>query len=220
MRISYFVSSRWWIALWVLALSFPGLGFAGPRGQSNERPCLQAARRRLGASAEVVKCGHLTGPGSMEVVAIRPLSGHKKYPNLYYASKFVILRRTGPDTWTEELRADHLPPRSSSGYIGIDFLSNCPSYGYGLSFYPTVSANDPSNVFNKRPYFTVSLTYLNPEGQLEGSDVEISWNPEVRRFQEFNYQVGMFMPEKRDPPYRKLCGDSTHGSPVAPRKHR
>lgn len=217
MRISYFVSSRWWIALWVLALSFPGLGFAGPRGQSNGRTCLQAARRWLGSSAEVVKCGHLTEPGAAEVVAILPLSGHKKYPNLYYASKFVILRRTGPDAWAEELRADRLPPRNSSGYIGAgstitaEDLYKWVSYGYGLSFYPTVSANDPSNAFNNRPYFTVSLTYLNAQGELEGSDVEISWNPKVLRFQEFNYEAGMFMTESRKPP--------THGSPVAPRKH-
>ncbi len=215
MRISHFFSTRRRVGLWVLALAFPGLGFAGPRGQSSA--CLQAARRWLGASAEVVKCGHLTEPGSIEVVAILPLSGHKRIPDLYYASKFIILRRTGPDTWAVELRADQLPPRNSSGYIGIEFLSNCPSYGYGLSFYHHIFADDPSNIFNNRPYFTVSVTYLNPEGHMEGSETEVSWNPKVRRFQEFDYEAGMFKPETRNPPRLKLCGPSAHGSPVAPR---
>lgn len=224
MRINYFVSSWRWVVLWVLLLAFPGLGFASPRGQSNRRACLQAARRWLGASADVVKCGHLTGPGSIEVVAILPLSGHKKYPNLYYAFKFIILRRTGPDTWTEELGADEWGPRDSSGFIGAghkitaEDLEKRVSYGYGLSFYPHVFVNDPSNVFNKRPYFTVSVTYLNPEGEMEGSEVEISWNPKVRRFQEFNYQVGFFIPAT---PYPKPCGPPAHGcSPPAPQKHR
>lgn len=220
MRVYYFVSSWRWIVPWVLLVAFPRFSSAQPRRQSNQRACLQAARRWLGGSAEVVRCGHLTEPGSTEVVAILPLSGHKKYRNLYYASKFIILRRAGPDTWTEELRADQLPPRNRSGYVGIEFLDNCPSYGYGLSFYSHVFADDPSNVFNKRPYFTVSLSYLNPEGQIEGSETEISWNPKVRRFEEFNYQVGFFTPATKNPPYRRLCGSSTHGSAVAPRKHR
>jgi hypothetical protein len=219
MNINYFVSSRRWLVLGVLALASPGLGFARPRGQSNGRACLQAARRWLGASADVVKCGHLTEPGSTEVVAILPLSGHKKIPGRYYVSKFVILRRTGPDKWTVELRADQLPPRNGSGYIGIDYLDNCPSYGYGLSFYPHIYADDPSNVFNKRPYFTVSVAYLNPEGQIEAFETEISWNPKVLRFQQFDYEAGMFWPETRNPPYRKLCGRSTHSSHVTPRTH-
>ena len=220
MRISHFFSTRHRVGLWVLALMVPGLGFAGPRGHSNGQACLQAAKRWLGASAEVVKCGHLTEPRSIEVLAILPVSGHKKTPGRYYVSKLIILSRTGPDTWTEELRADQLPPRNRSGYVGIEFLDNCPSYGYGLSFYSHVFADDPSNVFNKRPYFTVSLSYLNPEGQIEGSETEISWNPKVRRFEEFNYQVGFFTPATKNPPYRRLCGSSTHGSAVAPRKHR
>ena len=214
-RINCFFSSRRWLVLWALALAFSGLGFAGPRGQPKGRPCLQAARRWLGASAEVVKCGHLTEPGSFEVVAILPLSGHKKIPGLYYASKFIILRRTGPGLWTVELRADQLPPRNSSGYVGIEVLSNCPSYGYALEFSHHIVADDPSNVFNNRPYFTVSLTYLNPDGHMEGSETEISWNPKVRRFQEFDYEAGRFKREVKKPPYLKLCGPSAHGSPGA-----
>jgi hypothetical protein len=217
MRINYFVSSRRWIALWVLVLAFPGLGFARPRGQSNGRACLQAAKRWLGASAEVVRCGRLTEPGSTEVVAILRLPGHKKYPNLYYVSKFIILRRTGPDTWTEELRADQSPPRNRSGYIGAGYkitaedLDKWVSYGYAIDPSDHIMVDDPTNIFNNRPDFTLWLYYLNPEGQIEGASVEISWNPEVRRFQEFNYQVGFFIPATRKPP--------THRSPVAPRKH-
>ena len=217
MRINCFVPSRWWLVLWALALGFPGLGFAGPQGQSNERACLQAARRWLGSSAEVVKCGHLTGPGSIEVMAILPLSRHKKYPGRYYVSKFVILRRTGPDTWTEELRADQLPPRDSSGYIGAgskitrEDLDRYVSYGYAIDPSDHIMVDDPTNAFNNRPDFTLWLYYLNPEEQVEGASTEISWNPEVRRFQEFDYEVGFFIPSTRKPP--------KDGSPVAPRKH-
>lgn len=216
MRISYFVSSQRWLVLW--ALAFPGLGFAGSQGQSNGPACLQAARRWLGASSEVVKCGHLTGPGAIEVLAILPLSGHKKYPGLYYASEFIILRRTGPDKWAIELRAGQLPPRNSRGYIGggcsmisAKDLDKWVSYGYALEFSDHIVANDPSNVFNNRPYFTVSVTYLNPKGHMEGSETEFSWNPKVRRFQEFDYEVGMFIPDTRYP--------SAHGSHGPPRKH-
>ena len=226
MRINYFVSSRRWIVLWGLALAFPGLGFAGPRGQTNGQACLQAARRWLGASAKVAKCGHLTGPGSTEVLAILPLSGHKKYPGRYYVSKFVILRRTGPSSWTLELRADQLPPRNRSGYIGAGYkitaedLAKWVSYGYAIDLSDHIVADDPTSIFDNRPDFTLWLYYLNPEGQIEGASTEISWNPKVRRFQEFDYEAGIFRSETRNPPYRKLCGHSTHGSPVAPRKHR
>lgn len=220
MRVDYFISSWRWIVPWVLLVAFPRFSSAQPRRQSNQRACLQAARRWLGASAEVAKCGHLTGPESIEVMAILPLSRHKKYPGRYYVSKFVILRRTGPDTWTLELRADQLPPRNRSGYMGVDFLDNCPSYGYALDPADHIMVDDPTSIFNNRPDFTLWLHYLNPEREVEGASTEISWNPEARRFQEFDYEVGRFKPELRNPPYRKLCGDSTYGSPVAPRKHR
>jgi len=223
MRINYFVSSHRWLVLWALALAFPGLGFAGPRGQSSA--CLQAARRWLGASAEVVKCGHLTEPGSVEVMAILPLSGHKKIPGRYYVSKFIILRRTGPDTWAVELRADQLPPRNGSGYVGAgstisaEDIEDWVSYGYALDLSDHIMADDPTNIFNNRPDFTLWLYYLNPEEQVEGASTEISWNPKVRLFQEFDYEAGRFKPETRGPPRLKLCGPSAHGSPVAPRKH-
>jgi len=219
MWISNLVRTRLRVRLGVLALAFPGLCFAGPRGHSNGQACLQAARRWLGASAKVVKCGHLTEPESIEVMAILPLSGHKKYPGRYYVSKFVILRQTGPDTWTEELRADQLPPRNRSGYMGIEFLDNCPSYGYAVDLSDHIMADDPNNIFNNRPDFTLWLYYLNPEGQIEGASTEIGWNPKVRRFQEFNYQVGFFTPATRNPPYRKICGRAAHGPPPPPRKH-
>lgn len=219
MWISCFVSRRRLLVLGVLALAFPVTGFARPRGQSNGPACLQAARRWLGASAKVVKCGHLTGPGSIEVMAILPLSGHKKYPGRYYVSKFVILRRTGPDKWTVELRADQLPPRNRSGYIGIEFLDNCPSYGYAIDLSDHIVADDPTSTFNNRPDFTLWLYYLNPEGRIEGASTEISWNPKLLRFQQFDYEAGMFWPETKNPPYRKLCGHSTHSSHVTPQKH-
>lgn len=216
---NYFVSAQRWVVLWALTLAFPGFGFAGPRGRSNESACLQAARRWLGASAEVVKCGHVTEPGSTEVMVIVPLSGHKKYPGRYYVSSFIILRRTGPDTWTVELRAGQSPPRNNAGYIGVAYLDNCPSYGYALDPSNHITTDDPTNIFNNRPDFTLWLFYLNSDEEVEGASTEISWNPKVRRFQEFDYESGMFWPERRNPPYLTPCGHSTHGSPVAPRKH-
>lgn len=169
--------------------------------ESNSKSCLGAAKKALGPSAEVLKCGRLAGAEALEAVAAVRLRGVKDDANGVPISKLVILRRTAAH-WIAELTMGQ-QIRNPVGYIGIDFIDDSETSGrYRVSF--SDSRSDGSRGF------TLYYYYMNPQDGVEGAGVEVSWNPRVQRFQAYsaNEDPSGFKPEIKNPPHRKLnkCG--------------
>jgi hypothetical protein len=165
--------------------------------------CLSAAKSVLGPSAEVLKCGQLTGGNTLESVAAIRLNP-KQFPSTnggVSVSKLVVLRQ-GALRWDVELRADKTIT-NNAGYVGAEFIDDsAQKIGYRVSF----SDRRPDDT----PGFTIELSYLQPNGNPE-SPIEVSWNPAIQRFQEYtaNEEPVGFRPEIKNPPHNNLehCGD-------------
>lgn len=157
-----------------------------PSSRNNEA-CFEAAQKALGPSAEVLKCGQLTGT-ALETVAVVPLKKFRKTADGVPVSTLVILRREAKQ-WVAEMKADKDWIRNDFGYLNDD-LSDPTHFGHFVEGYSRqyigyrVSFSDKSyNTSN----FVVWIYILSPTGENEGISTEIGWNPSARRFQAFAY---------------------------------
>jgi hypothetical protein len=160
------------------------------------RSCLEAARKVLGSEAEVIKCGHLTGTDALETVAAIRLTQFKETKaDGIPVSKLVILRRERMQ-WAVELTADKNWIRNGVGYIGIDFIDDSDDF---VGYRCLCSGEGSQDV----PGFGIALFYLSPQGDNEGIDTDINWNPAVGRFQEYAFYDDPpgFKPENKNPPH-------------------
>ena len=159
------------------------------------RSCVEAARKALGPEAAVLKCGHLTGSDALETVAAIRLKQFKETKDGVPVATLVVLRRE-KSQWITALTIDHYSIRNSIGYIAMDYIDDTPQEtGYRVSFSGERSQRVPG--------FTITILYLNPDGQIEGASTDISWNPAVRRFQEYteNHDPEGFQQEKKNLPH-------------------
>lgn len=161
--------------------------------------CLAAATKAIGADAEVLKCGHLTDPKALDVIAGVRLKRFKITKTGIPVSKLVILTKKSGD-WEPELKVDKWIT-NAMGYIGLSFIDDSSQHvGYRVSFADKRS-DDSSG-------FTVFFSFLGPEGDSETEDIQVSWNPQVQRFQEYsaNDEPLGFRAEIKNPPHRN-CAD-------------
>lgn len=171
----------------------------GHSADSSARSCLKAAKKALGPEAVILKCGYLTGRRPLECVAAVRLRQFRETADGTPVSKFVILRQVSSSGWSTDLTADKNWIRNDAGYVGFEADSSIDdSYritGYRVSFFDHNSDGVPG--------FTISLYYLTPSGENDGTSVEVSWNPSVGRFQEFDYggDPEGFRPEVKNPPH-------------------
>ena len=168
--------------------------------ESDTRSCLGAAKKALGLSAEVLKCGHLTGGDALEVVAAVPLKSVKRRGDDVPVSQLAILRER-KSGWSAELSVNK-QIKNSAGYIGIQFIDeSAKELGYYVSFSDHRS--------DETRGFVIFLSEIAPDGNPEWP-VQISWNPVVQRFQQYagdEEPIG-FKSEIKNPPHRNLrnCG--------------
>jgi hypothetical protein len=179
------------------------VGVGKTRGSSGaQESCLAAARAALGPGAVVLKCGHLIGPGDLEVAAAIPLRPFRADASGTAVSRLVILRKAaGTSRWVNEFTADKDWTRNPAGYVGVEYIDDSFKYtGYRVSFSGRRSDGAPG--------FTLFLFSLNPNGSNEGVPLEVGWNRSVKRFQEFSYEaepVG-FRAEIKNPPHIRTPG--------------
>lgn len=176
--------------------SSPGPVLAVP-SQQQQHDCLVAAKKALGAKAEVVKCGEINTPGIQEAIAVVP----GKFPSGTREGlpilKLVILRHE-PSGWRTVLTADR-QFQNEVGYIGLDYIDDYYHfYGYWLTF-----SHASSN--GKNAMIIDLLDIENADGTSEASSTEIAWNPAVGRYQEWAYYQDPegFRPEIKNPPHWK-----------------
>jgi hypothetical protein len=152
--------------------------------------CLAEARKALGPDAEVLKCGRLTDGAHLETVAalrLRRFPANGEIP----VSKLVILRQNAPE-WQVELSVDQWI-RNEKGYLGIEFIDDSAEHaGYRVKLSDHRSDDTQG--------FTLQLRYLHGNGGSEWP-IEISWNPSVKRFEEYAYEEDppSFKPEVKNP---------------------
>ena len=158
---------------------------AGQSADSNQAAsCLQAAKKELGPAAVVLKFGNLTGTSALGCVAGVPLKQSRNTADGTPVSSFVILRQSLSPGWKTELTGDKSWMRNDTGYLGLEFIDDShPSAGYRIGFKDRRSDGEPG--------FVLYVYYLSPRAEDEGLPVEISWNPKVGRFQEFDYGIDL-----------------------------
>jgi hypothetical protein len=161
---------------------FPFLGHTQtlPSTRPNSvQSCSEAAKKALGANAEVLKCGQLTGPNALQAVAIVRLKQYRSDADGIPVAKLVVLRKDGPE-WRLEFAVDSQSMRNGAGYI--EDLSSIAGTFVGFRAALWKHGSGPIDTG-----FTITLYFLSVSGEDEGTSVEISWNRSVGRFQEFSY---------------------------------
>lgn len=152
--------------------------------------CLSAAKARLGPRAVVVTCGQLGNPAATELLAAVKPSRATATGYCVPVSQFVVLRAENSG-WTAVLERGR-EIRNSEGYIALDYIDDIADFaGYCLEILKTRS--------DGKPTFTIVLSYFNDRGDIEGSQTEISWDGNVRRYREFDAEG--FRPEIKNPPH-------------------
>jgi hypothetical protein len=161
--------------------------------QNRQRECRDEAKISLGTEAEVVRCGELNTPGILEVVAVLPAKFPPSKETGLTIQKLVILRRE-PTGWRTALTA-FKDIQNDAGYVGIDFIDDTsPSFGYRVDF------------SDQKGGFGISFLYIeNANGADSGWPIEVDWNPDVGRYQEwaFGQNPEGFRPEIENPPHWK-----------------
>ncbi|MEW5980348.1 MAG: hypothetical protein AB1898_31560 [Acidobacteriota bacterium] len=153
---------------------------------------MKAARRLLGPKAEILRYGDISKNGKIEALAIAKLTADPGSGKDILISRAIILRREGSE-WNVVLDAAE-QIKNKEGYIGLDYIDESSGfYGYRLTL------NDRRG--DEQPAFTIYLTDLGPDGEPQGTAIEINWNPDVGRYQEFSYgdYPAVFKPELKNP---------------------
>lgn len=163
------------ISLYASALAAGSAG--GPSQKATSSPvevrrCSIAARKSLGNSAIVLKCGHLTGRPKLETIAAVPLNGVKQRSGSVAVRHLVILKQTSR-RWVTELRVNE-QIKNPAGYIGKFLSPPGSSKGYYTSFDDHRSDGSAG--------FVVYLAEIDEQGEAEWP-LQISWNPIAERFQ-------------------------------------
>ncbi len=167
-----------------------------PISKTDHDLCLQAALKLLGPAAEVLKCGHLSDPTHMEVVAGIRVPGLKDDRNGAPISKLVILRQ-GNSQWEIELNVDK-EITNSAGYVGFNFIDDSHPFPYYRVNFTDQGASWGAR---KPSQFTLVLLPMTQDGRVDPRDIGfgIGWNPAVGRFQEIEPNGEQFASEIKAP---------------------
>jgi hypothetical protein len=146
--------------------------------EQQDEECRGAARKALGSSVIVVKCGELNSPGVLEVLAALKADFSSR-PTSIAIRKMVILRKN-PSGWHTSLTVGR-EIRNEAGYVGIDYIDD---YYHFHGYWLTLSEKPLG------PKAGLSFSLLNTDsadGSSEQVSTEIAWNPNVGRYQEWTY---------------------------------
>lgn len=161
--------------------------------------CIAAAKKLLGPEAEVVKYGHLNSAEALEAVVVVRIAGARgDKSDGIPVSRLAILRHE-PSGWQSVLNASRYIT-NEAGYIGIEFIDDSyPFRGYRVAFYGERS--------DGKQAFVLCLGHIGDPGSVP---IEISWNPQVGRYQEFafNEEPSGFKSEIKNPPHLKNRGSA------------
>jgi hypothetical protein len=158
--------------------------------------CGSEAKRLLGPTAEVVKYGQIVDAKYLDGIAVVKIHPTKA-ENRLLVTDLVILRWVG-NGWKVLLRASE-SITNDAGYVGIDYIDDSfRFYGYDTEFAGTRS--------DGKRGFSLMLSYLTRTLGRDGIPIEIAWNPQTGRFQEFsaNEEPEGFKPELKNPPHRRV----------------
>lgn len=141
---------------------------------------LDAARRSLGSTAEIVFSGDLSGTGQRELLVVnRLVKPPKDTPPGLLISRAAILGKVG-DHWEELFRAD-------------EYLKNARGYLAGTPLAPVnawrLQYEREGNRWSL--YFTPLQT---PPGGFR-TTIAVRWNSQVHRFQSLDRNLQTFLPE-------------------------
>jgi hypothetical protein len=184
------------VALFAVLLTCGACIAFAQKSAANSR-CAAESKSVLGDQSRILKSGNLLGDGTLLCVAVVP---HAKRSSLVLSSRGVVVQWDGKQ-WHQLLRFEH-NVTNDHGYIGIDFIDCDANYGFALETEDQRSDGTRG--------FTIYFSYLNAKLQPEPESlpIQVSWNPKVRRFQEYapnELDPPDFKHELRNPPIRKGC---------------
>ena len=162
----------------------------------NREHCAAAAANLLKGRIKIVGLGPLGDTreeSTFKCLAVLPFGEQPTNDRLLIKRGVILEFRDGK--W-EPILNIHETVRNQAGHLGIDYIDPSAQFGYAIS----TGRRRTDNVTR----FTLMLTYLNSKRQPEGLPIEISWNPEVGRFQEFApSEPGEYQSELANPPIRR-----------------
>jgi len=167
-----------------------------PVRADNSAKCLQEARKELGPSGTVLKCGYLIDNASLEAIIAVRVAGLSDDRNGIPISALKIVRESG-DHWDTQLNVDR-EVTNGIGYIGTNFIDD----SYPLPDY-RVNFTDCGAKWGTRSasQLTMVLVSMSRDGKIDPEDMgmAIGWNSAVSRFQEIEPSGEMFAPEVKAP---------------------
>jgi hypothetical protein len=162
----------------------------GEKPVPTKEGALATAKRVLGNYAEIVKYGELNRPGITEAVAVIKRGPESEREGLL-VSDLAILQFRGA-AWKVALSTDRYGAKNSTGYVGVDFLSDSMARrSFHLKFLDRALG---------RTRFTLMLSFEGKSGRAPSLPVVISWNPKVARYEALDERGSKFLPEVANPP--------------------
>jgi hypothetical protein len=180
----------------LLPLLFVGVASGQSISSNQAQACLEAARRALGPTANVAKCGHLTRTAALETVAVVKLRHPPKSCGGVAVSKLEVLREHEPQ-WNVELTLERWA-HNQVGYVGLDFIDDTQQFESTFAGH-CVWLSD--HIDEGKTGFTIFFNVLYRNGEMEGWGPEVAWNPSIGRFQEYREdgQTPPFKSEIKNP---------------------
>ena len=188
--------------LLMVTMLLAGCSSPSPEMDSKLRTdCVRVAKEKIGAMAELIEFGSLSPRSPTECVAVDRIN-EMSDPKKLFVRRLVILRRVA-NGWTVALDVakDITNPE---GFVGIDYIDDAFKFeGYRVDL--------ARQGFNGASRFTIAVTYL-VNGKEDGVPIEIGWNPETGRYQEFGYSTAdAFKQELKNPPHIRVCRSCGRG---------
>jgi hypothetical protein len=155
--------------------------------------CIAAANAELGSGAEVLRCGAITVPPSLEAVAVvrRAVPGESASDGIP-VSRLAVLRIQGVHRIL--LLDASRSIKNPYGYIRVDRLDNDPRcVGFRVTLYDTDCRRKLGS--------TIVLNRMLTTGEVtDGWPILVAWNAAPGRFQECTPDGAGFLQEVSNPP--------------------
>ena len=155
------------------------------------KSCLITAGAISGTDVQLLKYGRFGVNAPLDCVVAASLPDFESQGDDIFASRLLVLRRQA-QSWRVALDAAKWAT-NPEGYVGVTSIDD--SYDFkGLRV--VVDDKAPSG----QPGITLWISYLDENGEDDGSAKQFSLNPATGRYQEFDDREG-FKFEVRDPPH-------------------
>jgi hypothetical protein len=161
----------------------------GTKPAPTKEGALATAKRVLGNYAEIVKYGELNRPGLTEAVAVIKRGPESEREGLL-VSDLAILQFRGA-AWKVALSTDRYGAKNSTGYVGVDFLSDSMARrSFHLKFLDRALG---------RTRFTLMLSFEGKSAARHRCPSSSRGIP-VARYEALDERGSKFLPEVANPP--------------------